>query len=116
MKLWSFEDLSRENFPLTYEMAHRALERTKESPTSYFAMAADLLRYESVYAHGGIYMDFKMEGRKDMTPWTKYTSFFVDCEVGELRLGTPKAVGNGIFGAVKNSYVLAIVLKEIIFS
>jgi len=53
-------------------MSQRAIEFTKDSPTSFFTMAADLMRYELIYKYGGIYIDFKMEGKKSMDVWRKY--------------------------------------------
>lgn len=49
VKLWRFENITRNNFPLTYDMVQRVLEYHKTAEKSFFTLAADLLRYEIVY-------------------------------------------------------------------
>lgn len=100
--------------PFTYKLVHRTLEFHKESKTSMYAMAADLLRYEVVLRHGGIYIDFKMEGLRPLNNYLKYEVFFVDYDIQSIRFGSPRAVGNPIFAGVKNNYHLNYVLTEII--
>lgn len=116
MMLWTFENVTHENFPLTYEMAWRAIERTKDNEKSLFAMASDLLRYETVLKYGGIYFDFKHENKKSFNEWRKYEILFTDCEVTDLRIGSPKFIGQGIVGGVKGNEYLKILLTEILFS
>lgn len=41
-------------------------------------MAADLMRYEFLVHHGGIYVDFKWQGNKPFDNFLKYESFFND--------------------------------------
>lgn len=73
-----------------------------------------MIRYELLYQYGGIYIDFKFEGKKPMDNFLKYQIFFIDIDISNIRFGSPKAVGNGVMGAVPNSYYLKMVLNEFI--
>lgn len=78
-------------------------------------MAADLLRLELLVSYGGIYIDFKYEGLKPLDNFLKYEVLFTDCDLGTIRYGIPKAVGNPIIGSVQNNYHLKIVLTQLIY-
>lgn len=71
-RLWTNKDLTPENFPLTYSYILKVVKIGKElygenpamwmkAPTRKMAQIADLLRYEIIFKHGGIYMDTKFE-------------------------------------------------------
>ena len=77
-------------------------------------MAADLFRYEIVYRLGGFYVDFKFEALKPINQFVKYEAVFIDYDVAEIRLGSPRAIGIGIMGATKNNYHLGYLLTEIL--
>jgi hypothetical protein len=49
-----------------------------------------------------------------MDNFLKYQIFFIDIDISNIRFGSPKAVGNGVMGAVPNSYYLKMVLNEFI--
>ena len=55
-----------------YNLIRRSQEFQKSSKRNYNAPIAALMRYELLYHHGGIYMDFKTEGRKSYAPFLKY--------------------------------------------
>ena len=57
-RLWTDEDLTEENFS--------NLEYIKSTPI--YAQKADIMRYEILYKHGGIYLDTDFEIFKPLTP------------------------------------------------
>ena len=57
--LWNNDMLTEENFPKTWKYIQKA-KRLKKP----FAMITDLMRYEIVYNHGGVYMDVNLELQK----------------------------------------------------
>ncbi len=60
---------------------------------------------------GGVYLDYKFQGQKPLNNFLKYELFFIDLDISVYRLGSPKAVGNGVLGATQNNYHLKIVLN-----
>ena len=74
-------------------------------------MIADLMRVEILVQQGGIYLDYKFKGQKPMNNFLKYALFFIDFDISDIRLGSPKAVGNGVLGATQNNYHFKIVLN-----
>ena len=111
MHLWREENLTMKNFPLTHASIWRTLEYQKFSPRSYSALAADLIRYELLYTHGGIYFDFKTEGMKPLDPFLKYEIFFTDASIRhKQRFPTPNNVGIPMMGAIQHQYHLRMVL------
>lgn len=110
VRLWKLEDISKEQVPITYRLITNVMESTKYASINMAAMAVDLFRYEILYNYGGIYIDFKFEGLKPMDEFLKYELFFIDCDLSTWRLGSPKPVGNGVMGALPNSYHLGIML------
>ena len=49
-----------------------------------------------------------------MNNFLKYELFFIDFDISDIRLGSPKAVGNGVLGATQNNYHFKIVLNQLI--
>lgn len=78
MVLWRNQNLTVSNFPLTYNLITAIIEKNKDSKRSLFVMAADLMRYEILLHHGGIYLDFKLQGNKPLDNFLKYESFYND--------------------------------------
>ena len=113
--LWRAADITKENFPATYQIVQKTFEHHKDSERSFFTLAADLLRYELIFRYGGLYVDFKMEGKKPLDNFLKYEVLYLDADVGAIRLGDPKAIGIGVMGSMKNSYHMSKLLYEIIF-
>lgn len=63
---------------------------------------------------GGIYIDFKTEGKKPLNPFLKYEIFFIDIDYGPDHYIFPSNVGNGIMGARRNNYHLLLTLTQLI--
>ena len=57
-RLWSDKDITHDNF-VNYELILKS---------SSYAQKADIMRYEILYRHGGIYLDIDMEVFKNITP------------------------------------------------
>ena len=55
-RLWGDQDISKRNFPRTYATIQE-VRRLNRPP----AMIADLMRYEIIFTHGGVYADVNIE-------------------------------------------------------
>ncbi len=82
------------------------------SKRSYAAGIAAMLRYEILWRHGGIFLEYKVECRKSFDPFLKYEIFFMDTD--HYYYGVPQTVGTGIMGAMDNSYYLHVTIAELI--
>jgi hypothetical protein len=82
MRLWTDEDLP------TLEITATNRERARTH-----AELANLVRYEVLYRHGGIYVDTDVECRRALTPLLRGIDAFAALEV-------PGRVGNALLGAV----------------
>lgn len=51
---------------------------------------------------------------KPLDNFLKYENIFADFDVGIIRYGVPKAVGNPVMGATKNNYYLKYTLAELV--
>ena len=85
MRLWGDKDITKQNFPKTYDTIQnvrkyqgekikeytkqKTMYKTKGDPYTYskYAQIADLMRYEIVYTEGGYYFDANMFLLKDIT-------------------------------------------------
>lgn len=56
-KLWTEKNITRTNFPLTYDMIQSLFEADKYVRYSRLATIADLMRHELMYREGGFYLD-----------------------------------------------------------
>ena len=67
-KLWSNEDVSEANFPITWPYIRDAIEVGKKwgNPLKKYAQVVDLMRLEALYHHGGVYVDTTMESLKNL--------------------------------------------------
>jgi mannosyltransferase OCH1-like enzyme len=67
-RLWTNNDLTEQNFPLTYKYIQRILEVGKElgSVTKKYAQVSDLMRLEILYRNGGVYIDTTAECLKNL--------------------------------------------------
>ena len=61
VKLWRNENITRENFPLTYDVMQTLIEFDKKSPYSKLATVTDILRHELLYHEGGFWKDAGMD-------------------------------------------------------
>lgn len=100
-KLWSNEDLTKDNFPITYKYIKRLLSRKKV----IYAMIADLMRLEILYHYGGIYIDATMECIKPLSFIFKYNRPFIMSN--EERCGLKcRGENNSLF--ISNSFIASI--------
>lgn len=97
--LWTEQNMTRENFPESYDLIQTLLEFDKKSPWSKMAMVADITRYEIVYRHGGFYLDTNYMLFKDNTLDLFLTYALVDVQGMALRQRAFR--DNGVFGAMK---------------
>lgn len=59
--LWQMKDITRKNFPYTYDSIQKLFEYQKNTPEANLkSYIADLMRMEILYWYGGFYFDFKM--------------------------------------------------------
>ncbi len=59
-KVWSKENITKERFPLSYDLLHNIYNMENSSRYSKRATMADVFRHEVMYNEGGIYMDTSM--------------------------------------------------------
>ena len=59
-RLWTKEDITRENFPFTHDILQNLYRIENVSRFSKRASMADTMRQEIIYHHGGFYMDSSM--------------------------------------------------------
>jgi hypothetical protein len=60
-KLWTEEDRTKKNFPITYPYQETCLIKGEEIKQNRFAQVADLARIEIIYKNGGVYIDSIIE-------------------------------------------------------
>lgn len=60
-KLWTEDDRTKKNFPITYAYQESCILKGKEIEQNRFAQVADLARIEIIYNNGGIYIDSIIE-------------------------------------------------------
>jgi len=131
IKLWGNKDLTKKNFPLTYEYIKKAkkyqgkpmrededlggnIMRDKNMKPylhSKWAQITDLMRLEIVYRNGGFYFDTTFEILKPMYNLLNKKVKFVGCnEVPRFK--DHPYLSNSFFGAVKNSPILKRLLSK----
>lgn len=129
-RLWGDSDITKKNFPITYNTIKKVRdyqgEKVKEytnqktmlksdaEPYSYskYAQVADLMRYEIVNSHGGYYFDANMFLLKDISKLFNRKEKFIGCnELGPNMKKSP-ILSNSFFGAVPNSPVLKRILNK----
>lgn len=59
-KVWSKDNITKENFPLSYDLLNTIYKANNVSRYSRLATMADVLRHEVLYYEGGFYMDTSM--------------------------------------------------------
>lgn len=94
MRLWTDEDLPPLRDPGSFERARSASERS------------DVVRFEVLHRHGGLYVDTDVECRKSLEPLIEGLSGFGAYE-------KPDLVGTGIIGAVPGHPTVARAVEEI---
>jgi mannosyltransferase OCH1-like enzyme len=64
--LWTWKNVTRKNFPLTYDRILKFISLSKKYKTNFLVIASHIMRIELLYKYGGFYMDFKIEGKKPL--------------------------------------------------
>jgi len=70
-KIWTNDDLTVENFPITFDYIETSKEVGEELEQIRFAQVADLARYEILHRYGGVYLDSLFEIGKDFCKYIK---------------------------------------------
>lgn len=65
-KVWGNKDLTKKNFPITWPYIQKSLKYWGKKPK--YAQVSDLMRYEILYHHGGIYADASLQLSKSLDP------------------------------------------------
>ena len=67
-KLWSDEDLTKKNFPITFDLIEDIIQVGKidKKLNKKLAQIADLMRLEILYRNGGVYIDTTAECLKNL--------------------------------------------------
>jgi mannosyltransferase OCH1-like enzyme len=60
LKLWREENITRENFPLSYDLIMNLIRFNKASPYSKLATVTDIMRHEILFHEGGFWKDAGM--------------------------------------------------------
>jgi len=100
LRLWGLGDVTPENFPRTYAAIQRGLEHHARTGDNVFSMLGDLMKFEILYRHGGLYLDTNVELFRDPSPlfWdtaeAKREAFFV-ADPGDNRF-----ISAGMIGAL----------------
>ena len=100
--LWTDQNVTRNNFDLTWDFLQKTKRIANETGENKFAQLADLMRYEIVYKFGGFYVDTNMECFRSLESYTNHT-LVVSHENG---LPSPNSCSNGFFGAIKGHPML----------
>lgn len=95
-KLWTNADL--ETFPFINKEAFDA--------ASNWGMKADILRYEILFYHGGLYADLDCECIKSYEPLNYAYDFYAG-------LLAPHEIGNGLIGAAQGSPILVNIIRAL---
>jgi len=131
IKLWRTKDLTKKNFPLTYEYIKKAKKyngkpmredddlgghilrdkNMKPYTHSKWAQITDLMRLEIVYRNGGFYFDTTFEILRPMYNLLNKKVKFVGCnEVPRFK--NVSFLSNSFFGAIENSPILKRLLSK----
>lgn len=68
LRLWGIGDVTKDNFPNTYATIKRGLEHHARTGQNTFSMVGDLMKFEILYTHGGLYLDTNVELLRDPSP------------------------------------------------
>jgi hypothetical protein len=61
LRLWGLGDVTPDNFPHTYRTIKRGLDHHAATGQNVFSMVGDLMKFEILYRHGGLYLDTNVE-------------------------------------------------------
>ena len=129
-RLWGDNDITKKNFPLTFDIIQKirnlqgekikeytnqkTMLKTNADPYTYskYAQISDLMRYEIIYNEGGYYFDANMFLLKDITNLFNRKEKFVGCnELGPNMEKSP-ILSNSFFGAIPKSPILKRILNK----
>ena len=79
--MWTYDDITAENFPFTYKTLMQLLEENKNLKKNFLVKLADIMRIEILYRHGGNYFDFKVEGFKSFLPFLKFKQWVFNMDL-----------------------------------
>tara|TARA_B100000575_G_C23108896_1_gene640327 strand:- start:475 stop:1374 length:900 start_codon:yes stop_codon:yes gene_type:complete len=129
IKIWGNKDLTRRNFPKTFDFIRIAkklhgkqmiddygekMYNYKLEPLTYskWAQITDLMRLEIVYNHGGFYFDTTFEILKPLyNLFNKKSYQFLGCNEYP-RFKNADILSNSFFGATKNNTILKRLLTK----
>jgi mannosyltransferase OCH1-like enzyme len=103
-RLWGNDDITKDNFPITFEYIQKVYQIGKEENcmNKKFAQITDLMRLELLYHHGGIYLDSNIECFKSFDKiFNKKYEFVVS---NEDPCGFDCISGNGDY-YISNSFI-----------
>ena len=120
-KLWTNEDLTLDNFPITFHLIQSIREYMQKTGKNRYAQIGDIMRLEILYQNGGVYIDTNMEFVKYFGKLLKGT--FVVCNEQpcgldcETKTTKEEYISNGFFASIPYHPILkkGISLKEINF-
>ena len=130
LRLWSDKDITKQNFPKTYDTiqkvkqyqgekikeytSQKTMFKTNRTPYTYskYAQISDLMRYEIVFTEGGYYFDANMFLLKDITKLLDRKEKFVGCNEFGTNLKKSEILSNSFFGAVPNSVILGRLISD----
>ena len=100
MRLWTEGDINERNFPITLATLERGRAFHQLTGSNVYSMLVDLMKYEVLFRHGGLYLDTNVELFKDITPLFHKTlrankEVFMVADPGDSRFFSA-----GIFGAL----------------
>jgi glycosyl transferase family 25 len=107
-KLWTDEDITNENFPITIKYLEKISQLNSQSK---YACMCDLMRLEIIYKHGGFYFDTNIELLKPIDNLLNYK--FVVCNESELNPKEYTFMSNGFFGAIPKSKYISRILNDV---
>lgn len=101
-KLWGNTELRNGNW-----QSHRQIERFLCS--GHYDGVADLMRYEILYEHGGVYVDADTMSQRPLDNWLLETPLFAVWESEQHR---PGLIANTFIGVVPGHPALAAIIKK----
>jgi mannosyltransferase OCH1-like enzyme len=114
-KLWTNDDLTRENFPLMFNLIQDVQKYMQQTKENRYAQIGDLMRLEIMYNNGGVYIDTNMECVKHFGKLLKGN--FVVCNEQpcglecETKTTKEKYLSNGFFASIPYHPILKQSLK-----
>lgn len=76
--LWTNDNITRENFPVSYDLIKRLIEYSKDGKYKKYSAISDLMRAEIIYYHGGIYIDtnYLVYRKNALDDWLTFKGMF----------------------------------------